>query len=145
MEELNNSKHFVDVPNTAAPPVESHDIVEASFDECVKRIADILKKDADMYKGYLNGCVFNQRVQKSSYVLELIINNYFNAIKDTLKDTASKEELTLKTNQLNAVKESLLVQIKLLDEFDFKLDVKLISCILYGVLQVQVENYINHD
>lgn len=145
MNEFEDSKHFIEVPNTAAPPVRDENIQVATYDECCERISEIIKNDGEMYAGYTTGCLFNQRVEKSSYILELIVKNYINAAKKTLSKLPSKEEITIKTNQLNAIEECLITQFRLLDSFNFKLDVKLVSSIIYGVLQVQLKNHIKHD
>ena len=139
-------KFFNEVPNQAAGPVPEKEKLPATFDEAVKVIEGVLKKDPELYRQYKSGNIYNNKLENGTDLLSLIVSCYVNALRNNIDtDKLSPEEvqeLNVKLTSFQTIFEDVL---ELLKYSNFNLDVNSASAIIYGIIEHQLQEYINHD
>ena len=139
-------KFFNEVPNQAAGPVPEKEKLPATFDEAVKVIEDILKKEPELYRQYKSGNIYNNKLENGTDLLSLIVSCYVNALRNNIDtDKLSPEEaqeLNVKLTSFQTIFEDVL---DLLKYSNFNLDVNSASAIIYGIIEHQLQEHINHD
>ena len=139
-------KFFNEVPNQAAGPVPEKEKLPATFDEAVKVIDGVLKKDPELYRQYKSGNIYNNKLENGTDLLCLIVSCYVNALRNNIDtDKLSPEEvqeLNVKLTSFQTIFEDVL---ELLKYSNFNLDVNSASAIIYGIIEHQLQEHINHD
>lgn len=139
-------KFFNEVPNQAAGPVPEKEKLPVTFDEAVKVIEGVLKKDPELYRQYKSGNIYNNKLENGTDLLCLIVSCYVNALRNNIDtDKLSPEEvqeLNVKLTSFQTIFEDVL---ELLKYSNFNLDVNSASAIIYGIIEHQLQEYINHD
>ena len=139
-------KFFNEVPNQAAGPVPEKEKLPVTFDEAVKVIEGVLKKDPELYRQYKSGNIYNNKLENGTDLLCLIVSCYVNALRNNIDtDKLSPEEvqeLNVKLTSFQTIFEDVL---ELLKYSNFNLDVNSASAIIYGIIEHQLQEHINHD
>lgn len=140
-------KFFKEVPNKAGAPVPTVTHKPASYEEAVNAIESIIKnKDHDLYKRYVSGKIYNNKVNTGTDVLHLIVKCYIDVVRADIASNVTNSEEAQKCNIAAAnYKVALDSIIEMSKDLNFNVDVNSVIATIQGSLTYKLKEHINDD